>query len=148
MKVKCIFVGHRAPREEVWNRGYAFSKCRGCGCDIIRSDAAWSPVPKGHRVVWKRGYHDHSLAANYRSNLPVLYRGDVRAPDPIYGGWHRQLLLLASAAGGESPASAFTAPGARDCEKDDRHSWLLAAAVVAGAGLGALRQTSRNRPCR
>lgn len=61
MRLSCM-TGKHAPRPLVAaNQGFQFSRCRGCGRDMVRSRAsgpdsgrgAWRTVPKGFRVVWK-----------------------------------------------------------------------------------------------
>lgn len=135
MSVLCFIQGHAPADEQVWNRGYSFSKCRRCSCDLIRSDASWDIVPRGHRVVWKEGRHEHSRRAGYVRNLPVLYR-DVRGgvPAPWFGGWYRHVLSLAG--GGTAEALSPPALALDDPERDPRqYPYLLAFAAVAGAGL-------------
>lgn len=49
----CRLGFHRACEGEVWNRGYYFTRCRGCGTDLVRTAAGKWHVPKGRKVVWK-----------------------------------------------------------------------------------------------
>jgi len=135
MSLLCMIQGHAPSRDEVWNRGYSFSKCRRCQCDMIRSDADWSPVPRGHRVVWKAGCHAHSRPAGYSRNLPMLQRS-VRGglPAPWHGGWYKQVLALAG--GGQAQRLHATAATADDPELEPRqYPYLLAFAAIVGAGL-------------
>lgn len=44
---------HRPAGESVWNRGYHFSRCGGCGVDLVRTAAGKWHVPRGRKVVWK-----------------------------------------------------------------------------------------------
>jgi hypothetical protein len=143
MSLLCFIQGHAPSSDEVWNRGYSFARCRRCECDMIRSDGEWETVPRGHRVVWKNGYHEHSRPAGYVRNLPVLYR-DVRGgvPAPWFGGWYKHVRQLA--ARGESGAGGAIALD--DPEREPRqYPYLLALAAIAGAGL-QLILTSRPRP--
>jgi hypothetical protein len=70
----------------------------------ITSAAAWQPVPRGHRVVWKATPAWHSLQPDFGTHLPVLHRdsGAPASPDPD-PSWNRALVAL----GGRSvPADA------------------------------------------
>ena len=53
MKIVCRVRGHEASPDEVCNGGECFSRCVRCGEELIKSDGAWRPLPKGFRVVWK-----------------------------------------------------------------------------------------------
>lgn len=147
MSILCFIQGHEPSDEQVWNRGYSFARCRRCSCDMIRSDADWEAVPRGHRVVWKAGPHEHSRPAGYVRNLPVLYR-DVRGGVPAWwsGGWYRQVLALAG--GGTAESIAAPAVAADDAEREPGQiPVLIALAAVAGAGLQLiLANRSRQRP--
>jgi hypothetical protein len=148
MSLLCFVQGHSPSEEQVWNRGYSFSKCRRCSCDLIRSDADWEIVPRGLRVVWKQGPYEHSRPAGYVRNLPVLYR-DVRGglPAPWFGGWYRHVLALAGggAAEGLSATASAAAIALDDPERDPRqYPYALALAAVVGAGLQLLL-SSRSR---
>jgi hypothetical protein len=144
MNIMCVLKDHEPEAQQVWNRGYHFSRCRRCGCDMIRSDLAWELVPKGHRVVWKNGYHSHSVAAEYSCNLPVLCRSaQTGTRAALYGGWHRQLLLLAGGGGQEIGTQDMAL---EDPEEEREHySYLLAAAALAGAGLQLLMRYRTSR---
>lgn len=135
MSILCFIQGHSPSDEQVWNRGYSFSKCRRCRCDLVRSDADWDTVPRGHRVVWKGGLHEHSRPAGYVRNLPLLYR-DVRGgvPAPWFGGWYRHVLSLAG--GGTADGLSPPALSLNDPEREPKqYPYLVAFAAVAGAGL-------------
>jgi hypothetical protein len=132
MNLSCLIQGHSPAAEEVWNRGYSFTRCARCDCDLIRSDADWETVPSGHRVVWKSGAHRHSRPAGYARNLPVLHR-QAGVPALWQGGWFRHLLLLSGGGAAAAPAEALTeerAPGS--------YPYLIALAAIAGAGLQLL----------
>ena len=144
MSMLCFIQGHSPSEEQVWNRGYSFSKCRRCQCDLIRSDGDWDIVPRGHRVVWRSGPHAHARPAGYVRNLPMLYR-DVRGgvPAPWLGGWYRQVLALAG--GGTAESLSPPALARDDPEREPKqYPYLLALVAVAGAGL-QLVLTSRSR---
>ncbi|HYG28651.1 MAG TPA: hypothetical protein VD887_00390 [Allosphingosinicella sp.] len=135
MSILCFIQGHSASDEQVWNRGYSFSRCRRCSCDMIRSDADWDVVPRGHRVVWKAGPQEHSRPAGYARNLPVLYR-DVRGGVPALwsGGWYKQVLALAG--GGTAESAVAVAAVLEDPEREPKqYPVLIALAAVAGASL-------------
>lgn len=134
MKLSCVIQGHRPSADEVWNRGYSFTRCDRCECDLIRSDSEWEPVPRGHRVVWKSGAHRHSRPAGYARNLPVLHR-EAGGPALWDGGWYRHMPLLAG--GGTASAAAQAMPG--DVERaPGTYPYLIALAAIAGAGLQLL----------
>ena len=136
MSMLCFFQGHSPSDDQVWNRGYSFSRCRRCRCDLIRSDAEWQTVPRGHRVVWKEGRHEHSRPAAYVRNLPVLYRG-LRGGVPAAwrGGWQRRILALAD--GGSRNSAAL--------EEARPYPNMLAFFAIAGAGLQVLLAGPRSR---
>lgn len=47
-------LGRHDPLPDVrWNQGYGFTRCKGCGRDLVRSLLGDWHVPKGHRVVWR-----------------------------------------------------------------------------------------------
>lgn len=54
MRLSCILGRHQAAPNAVTNQGFAFSRCRRCRRDMVRSHRDWKPVPKGFRVVWRR----------------------------------------------------------------------------------------------
>jgi len=144
MSILCFIQGHSPSDEQVWNRGYSFARCRRCSCDMIRSDADWDVVPRGHRVVWKSGPQEHSRPAGYARNLPVLYR-NVRGGVPAVwsGGWYRQVLALAGGGVAESAAAAALEDPER---QPSQYPVLIALAAVAGAGLQLiLASRSRHR---
>ena len=51
--IMCWFGRHSAEPDEVWNRGYYFSRCGGCGVDLVRTASGKWHVPKGRKIVWK-----------------------------------------------------------------------------------------------
>ncbi len=144
MSILCFIQGHSPSEEQIWNRGYSFSKCRRCRCDMIRSDADWEVVPRGHRVVWKGGLHEHSRPAGYTRNLPILYRDAVRSGVPAHwhgGGWYKQLLALAGGGAAErlpGPAPSGAVALENPDQGDKPFPYLIALAAVAGAGLQLL----------
>ena len=56
MKLACHLLGHRAVPHAVANRGFQFSRCRRCRCDMVRSNqpasSNWIVVPPTFRVAW------------------------------------------------------------------------------------------------
>ena len=144
MSVLCLIQGHSPADEQVWNRGYSFARCRRCRCDMIRSDGEWETVPRGHRVVWKAGLHEHSRPAGYVRNLPVLYR-DVRGgvPAPWFGPWYKHVLALAG--GGTAERLCAPAIAVEEAEREPKLSYAIALAAIAGAGLQLLFATRARR---
>lgn len=53
MSLLCFAGKHAARTGEIWNQGLYFSSCRRCGCDMVRADEVWAPVPHGFRIVWR-----------------------------------------------------------------------------------------------
>ena len=52
-RLMCRLGRHAAAPDPVWNRGWWFGRCRGCGADIVRTAAGRWHVPKGRKVVWR-----------------------------------------------------------------------------------------------
>ncbi|QAY76219.1 hypothetical protein [Sphingosinicella sp. BN140058] len=52
-QIMCRLGHHIAEPGEVWNRGYFFTRCSGCGADLVRTASGKWHVPKGRKVVWK-----------------------------------------------------------------------------------------------
>lgn len=54
---RCHLTAHAPASISFQNQGFAFTRCRRCGEDLIRSAAApkarWSAVPNGLRVAWR-----------------------------------------------------------------------------------------------
>lgn len=55
MALPCIAGRHEVAPGEVRNQGFGFSRCQRCGRDMVRSKREWRTVPRGFRVVWRRG---------------------------------------------------------------------------------------------
>ena len=55
MHLRCVARRHAIAPGEIRNQGFGFSRCLRCGHDMVRSKRAWRAVPKGFRVVWRRG---------------------------------------------------------------------------------------------
>ena len=133
MGLMCAIGGHEAASREVYNCGYWFSRCRGCGCDMIRAGGGWSLVPEGHRVVWKAGRQNHSLQPDFAHVLPVLLRtANLPAPRSPFFSWSRTLSpnrrTVAAEALRELPAEA----------QEPQHPVLLVVAAMVGAGMQLL----------
>lgn len=54
MPMVCALIGHRPDREPVFNDGFYFACCRGCGQDIVRTPWERWHRPRNARVVWSR----------------------------------------------------------------------------------------------
>lgn len=137
MGLMCAIGGHEAAPREVYNCGYWFSRCRGCGRDMIRAGGAWSLVPDGHRVVWKTGRQSHSIPTDFAHALPVLLpSANLPAPPPRYLSWSRVLARrkLRPASG---PTLETEAP-------EPQYPMLLVIAAVVGASLQLLTGFGRN----
>ena len=66
MKSACRLLGHSVAPKIVENRGFQFSRCRRCRCDMIRSTARssskWVSVPSDLRVTWNDVNREELLA--------------------------------------------------------------------------------------
>jgi hypothetical protein len=129
MSLLCKLAGHAPQPDPVWNCGYSFSRCTRCGRDIIHSGEQWSLVPSGHKVVWKQGFHEHSIPADYRRSLPVLQVTRGQDGQPLHL-WHRQLLLLAS-----DPAARGRDLARSDGEEDDEPDFPTLFWLAMSAGM-------------
>ena len=96
MNLNCLLRGHRAAATvPTYNGGYYFSRCGGCGSDMVRSGGAWQTVPAGHRVVWKATRAGHSVEPNFGSHLPVLHPdANLPAVSTPRLSWKRALVAL------------------------------------------------------
>lgn len=55
MSLSCMLKMHRPASGEVWNNGFFFTTCSSCRKPLVRRrGAAWTEVPKGFKIVWKR----------------------------------------------------------------------------------------------
>jgi hypothetical protein len=52
MNLICSLGWHSPEPLPRWNDGYYFSRCRRCGCDLVRTAYEKWHVPDGYRVVW------------------------------------------------------------------------------------------------
>jgi hypothetical protein len=53
MGILCRLGQHQAAPRVRSNGGASFSRCSGCGCDLVLTAAGWRPVPRGYRLVWR-----------------------------------------------------------------------------------------------
>lgn len=79
MTVLCRMGVHRPGKPAIWNNGFYFSACAGCGRDLIRgAHNRWGPVPRGMKVVWRprpEGYPDWSgVESAEETALPLIAR--------------------------------------------------------------------------
>jgi hypothetical protein len=135
MSVGCRLAGHSVGGEQVYNSGYFFTRCRRCGDPLVRdARSGWGPPPDGHRIVWKSGWHSHSIAPDYDGLLPIAQEATPPLPalrNPFMSS-SRTLMRMtprrraASAVGAEVELDEFPYPR------------LLFAAVIVGAGLKML----------
>jgi len=130
MGLMCAIGGHEAEPREVYNCGYYFSRCRGCGRDMVRAGGSWSLVPEGHRVVWKAGRQSHSMPPDFAHVLPVLLRSaNLPVPRPPFVSWSRKLARKPKRSRARSePIVEAQAP-------EPQYPVLLLVATIVGAGL-------------
>lgn len=55
MALRCRLGWHTPESDGVWNHGYAFTRCKRCKRDMVRSLFGEWHMPKGVRVVWRSG---------------------------------------------------------------------------------------------
>lgn len=95
MGFHCITGQHVAAPGEVINQGFGFSHCGRCGRAMIRSSREWRVVPRGFRVVWRRGAPRRTAAnaAQLLLNLPSNGRS-LALPGTRPLGRVRELLTI------------------------------------------------------
>jgi hypothetical protein len=141
--ILCMVLKHAPGGRQVWNDGYSFSRCGRCGRELIRSDGQWAPVPRGHRIVWKRGRHRHSLEAQYLRLLPLPLKTRGRALQPDGLSWHRRLMRLVLAA---RAAPQPLVPDGEEIERDEhQYPYGLAIAAIVGASMQLLLRYRAHR---
>lgn len=132
MKIVCALAGHSADRQEAYNSGFHFSRCRRCRRDMIRSSGDWEAVPDGHRVAWKSGRQSHSIDPDYARVLPILHpQANLPALRPSFMSWSRQLASLRKH---RPPKAAPTAEEKEAKEKEPYPKFIVLVALI-GAGL-------------
>lgn len=106
MSNQCTAGKHDAAPGAVRNQGFEFSRCRRCGRDLIRSNAKWTPVPAGFRVVWRRhAPTQRDSAGQLLLNLPAsgralaLHAGRQRPASRLAAALEALLIGLRYAAG-------------------------------------------------
>lgn len=133
MGLMCAIGGHEAAPREVYNCGYYFSRCRGCGRDMVRAGGSWSLVPDGHRVVWKAGRQSHSIAPDFAHVLPVLLATpQLPAAKTPFLSWSR------SVAPRRARTAARSVPTVEAQASEPQYPVLLVLATIVGAGMQLL----------
>jgi hypothetical protein len=62
MGIRCKMAGHSPQEPGVFNAGLHFTRCSGCGAELIRQQGGrWLPVPQEFRIRWERD-GQHSIA--------------------------------------------------------------------------------------
>lgn len=98
MTLLCNLAGHAPAPVDLENQGFAFSRCRRCGDDLIRSAAApaarWTVVPEGFRVAWRAadmtGFEyisDAQLLLERAARTVATVRDVAKLVTAIYGWW-------------------------------------------------------------
>lgn len=68
----CIWGYHRADPAAAWNGGIGFSRCLGCGADLVkRPGAGWARVPRGYAVVWRPAAERPALTHSASQLSPI-----------------------------------------------------------------------------
>lgn len=74
----CRWGYHRADPAAAWNGGIGFSRCVGCGAELVqRPGARWARVPRGYAVVWRPAAEQPALAVRHdvpRSSIAHMSR--------------------------------------------------------------------------
>ena len=52
-RVFCALDRHEAALRRISNEGRRFSRCTGCGSDLVETSQGWCTPPQGYRIVWK-----------------------------------------------------------------------------------------------
>jgi hypothetical protein len=133
MSLLCMIGGHEAATGETYNSGYWFSRCRRCRRDMLRSAGAWALVPRGHRVVWRAGVGDHSLATDFGHVLPIVHpAANLPMVRPPFASWSRSLV------GRRLASEAEAEPEAAERAAKAPYPMLLVLATIVGTGLQCL----------
>jgi hypothetical protein len=83
MSLLCLAGKHVARTGETWNQGLYFSRCRRCGCDMVRADKVWETVPPGFRIVWRPVERPEQAGPTQVSrNLPIVILQGPRQRPP------------------------------------------------------------------
>jgi hypothetical protein len=53
MRLFCHFGWHRPSPKTIVNEGRTFSKCVGCGLDLVSTSQGWKTPPRGYKILWK-----------------------------------------------------------------------------------------------
>lgn len=133
MNLLCRLAGHNPGPLNRYNGGFHFGACERCGVQLMRSSGLpWQPPPPGHRIVWKSGRHEHSVAPDFADFLPVLAGTRLPARRNPFLSWCRDMV----------PARRARArAGAMPCvERDDeyRHPRLVLAVTLFAAAFSLL----------
>ena len=128
MNLLCRLSGHRPSPLSRYNGGFHFGTCDRCGVQLIRSSGLpWQLPPRGHRIVWKKGRHEHSVAPDFSDFLPVLAGTRLPARRNPFLSWCRDMV----------PTRRVRAPaGAAACaeqEEEYRHPRLVLAVTLFAA---------------
>ena len=78
MSLQCLVGLHAPLPPAAANQGFQFSRCRRCGCDMVRAGKSWRRVPKGFRVVWKPRDEVVSAASPKAAAVPAPPRMPAR----------------------------------------------------------------------
>ncbi|MDQ4087749.1 MAG: hypothetical protein M3177_07050 [Pseudomonadota bacterium] len=146
MNIGCVVTGHSPRPGQVYNSGYFFTECRGCGRDLIRTARSeWHTVPAGHRIVWGPGPRSHSVEADYTGVLPIVQEEPAALPAlrSPFVSWSRALTRVSGAARADQGTARATA--AEELSGDYQYPRLLLMAVILGAGLRVLLNLAAGR---
>ncbi|WP_311268072.1 hypothetical protein [Sphingobium sp. WCS2017Hpa-17] len=68
----CRWGYHRADPAAAWNGGIGFSRCLGCGAELVqRPGTRWARVPRGYAVVWRPAAERPALTCSASSSSPI-----------------------------------------------------------------------------
>lgn len=151
----CIWGHHRADPAAAWNGGIGFSRCLGCGADLVqRPGAGWARVPRGYAVVWRPAAERPALTHHIPLPSPVArlshragqaldrLRGPVEQPSRSYRYLARRIgdarsILLSALCGSDAANDALLLLGAM-IQAEQGGRVLLIDATLADDGVSAM----------
>ncbi|HLL59937.1 MAG TPA: hypothetical protein VK391_08640 [Allosphingosinicella sp.] len=97
MRLRCRFGKHQVVEGGMRNGKHEFGRCKGCGIDMMRSDADWQRVPKGFRIVWRPRSGTNAgteVAGHAAFAQEVDLRGVTVLGERTHGGQRFALVVL------------------------------------------------------
>lgn len=82
VSLRCALGWHAPEPTPRWNDGYYFSRCRRCGCDLVRTAFDNWQIPRGYRVVWSRT-RPEGVGTAELEELPPAAATDPATGEPV-----------------------------------------------------------------